>query len=359
VKTSHGLIMDGFVKGSSHSGASQPKIPKITEASNLLNPRIASDRFKTAAQGVHSRAQRSQTLMRSAVKKPAAMAKTANSQIKLPEIKPRTANIDRSRYQRIQSINKDFKVRRFGHGVSAVKPEQHKAVQKAEVGEVVQHQNQHPHQPKGHSISNNSIVNKPLPSLITSASHQQLERMLDEALTKADAHKKTRRGQMPNQSILQKVISAPRWLSIGVSVLIVALVGIFIAMNKVPQVAVGVAATKAHIKAEVPSFTPAGFSFNGPVGYSDGKVSVTYKANDSSNREYSINQTSSNMSSKSLQDKVVPDNIQVQTSVVNGTTVYIYGQSNDAAWVNNGMQYVIKDSANLNSDQILKIANSL
>jgi hypothetical protein len=53
------------------------------------------------------------------------------------------------------------------------------------------------------------------------------------------------------------------------------------------------------------------------------------------------------MSSKSLEDKVVPDNVQVQTSVVNGTTVYIYGENNDAAWVNNGMQYTIKDAASL------------
>jgi hypothetical protein len=49
----------------------------------------------------------------------------------------------------------------------------------------------------------------------------------------------------------------------------------------------------------------------------------------------------------------------VQTSVVNGTTVYIYGQTNDAAWVNNGVQYTVQDKASLNSDQLLKIANSL
>jgi hypothetical protein len=86
---------------------------------------------------------------------------------------------------------------------------------------------------------------------------------------------------------------------------------------------------------------------------------MKFKANDSSAREFTVSQASSKMSSKSLEDKVVPDNVQVQTSVVNGTTVYIYGENNDAAWVNNGMQYTIKDAASLNSDQILKIANSL
>jgi hypothetical protein len=63
---------------------------------------------------------------------------------------------------------------------------------------------------------------------------------------------------------------------------IVGIIAIFIAINKIPQVAVRVAAAKAHISAEVPGYTPAGFSFTNPVAYSDGKVSMKFKANDSS-----------------------------------------------------------------------------
>jgi hypothetical protein len=359
MKSSHGLVMDGFMRDSSGSAPSQPKIHKITEASNLLIPKSASDRLRTAAKDVHSRAQRSQTLMRSAVKKPTAtIAKTANYNLRRPEIKPRIAAIDSGRLNRVQTIEKNQKVRHFGHGVSAIPKQpaqtQQAKEQKAEVGEVV------PRQERAKTASPNakSLVYKPLPSMITSASHQQLERLLDEALTRADAHKKHKRGQMPEQSLLQKALAAPRWLSVGVAVVIVGLLAGFIAMNKIPAVAVRIAAAKAHIAAQVPGYTPSGFSFAGPVSYSDGKVGIQYKANDSSSRAFTISQASSKMSSKSLEDKVVPDNVQVQTSVVNGTTVYIYGQSNDAAWVNNGMQYTIKDGANLNSDQLLKIANS-
>jgi hypothetical protein len=362
MKSSHGLIMDGFMKGGATSDAPQSKIPKITEASNLLIPKAASDRLRTAAQGVHNRAQRSQTLMRAAVKKPAEVAKTANSNFKkVPDFKPRASLIDNSRLNRVQSIDRNQKVRRFGHGISAgmATSVQQKPEQKAEVGEIVSKQSSNMPAVKTPKSSSTSLIHKPLPSMVTSASHQQLERMLDEALTRADAHKKHRRGQLPNQSLMQKALAAPKWLSIGVSVVIASLIAGYIAMNKVPQVAVRIAAAKAHISAEVPGYTPAGFSFTNPVSYSDGKVSLKFKANDSSNREFTISQASSKMSSKSLQDKVVPDNIQVQTSVVNGTTVYIYGESNDAAWVNNGMQYTIKDAASLNSDQILKIANSL
>jgi hypothetical protein len=195
--------------------------------------------------------------------------------------------------------------------------------------------------------------------MVTSVSYQNLERMLDEALTRADAHKKPRRGQMHNQSIFQKIKNAPRWLSFGTVAIILIVLVSYIAMNRVPSVAVKVASTKAHIAAHVPAYVPSGFSFAGPVNYTDGSVSIKFKANDSSNREFTVKQTSSKMSNKSLEDKIVPKDTQVQTSVVNGNTVYIYGQSNDAAWVNNGIQYTIADAANLNSDQLLKIAGSL
>jgi hypothetical protein len=344
--------MDGFMKGGSGSGQSHSKIPKITEASNLLIPKAqkaASTKLKTAAQGVHKGAQRSQTLMRTAVKKPVSLAKITTSQIGRSDIKSRSSRVDNSRLNRVQAIDKNHRVRRFGHGVnpSAVKT----AVQKPEVGEVVSHPPQ--------SKTGASLIHKPLPSMVTSVSHQRLERLLDEALTKADSHKRVRRGHLPNQSIWQKIVNAPRWLSLGTVLVILAVIGVYTAMNRVPQVAVRVASAKAHIDAHLPAYAPSGFAFAGPVSYKDGSVSIKFKANDGSSREFTINQSGSKMNSKSLEDKVVPENTQVQTSVVNGTTVYIYGQSNDAAWVNNGMQYTIKDAASLNSDQLLKIADSL
>jgi hypothetical protein len=345
--------MDGFVRGG--GSGNQGKIPKITEASNLLNAKAASS-IKSAAQGVHQRAQRSQTLMRSAVKKPATLARTVNSGVKQADIRrAKRPQVDQARMARVQTIDKNTKVRRFGHGVHA--PASARASAKgAEEGEVI---SRAPQSSNTKTSSSKSLIHKPLPSMVASASHQQLERMLDEALTRADAHKKGRLGRMPNQSLLQRIKAVPKWMSIGTAVAVAAIVALFVAVNKVPSVAVKVASAKAHVSAQLPGYTPAGFSFSGPVNYSDGKVSIRFKSNDSSNRQFTISQTDSKMSSKSLQDKVVPQDTQVQTAVVNGTTVYIYGQSNDAAWVNNGIQYVVKDGANLNSDQLLKIASSL
>jgi hypothetical protein len=362
VKTSHGIVMDGFVKGSSGSGSSQPKIHKITEASNLLLPKAASTSIRSAAQGMHLRAQRSQTLMRTAVKKPTnAIAKAANTQFKQTNFKSRINNVDRPRFDRASVINKNNKVRRFGHGVNpaviqAKQAPVHQPNQKAVTGEVVSTKTNTAPAAKS---SSTSLIHKPLPSMITSASHQQLERLLDEALTRSNSHKRSRHSQVAKQNLLHKIIDAPRWLSVGTAVVVLSLIVGFIAMNKVPHVAVRVAAAKAHVSASLPGYLPSGFGFAGPVSYGSGNVSINFKANDGSNRQFTLSQTSSKMSSKSLEDKVIPANTQVQTSVVNGTTVYIYGQNNDAAWVNNGTQYTIKDSAKLNSDQLLKIANSL
>jgi hypothetical protein len=341
--------MDGFMKGSSGSSNAPKKIHKITEASNLLGAKAASTKIRSAAQGVHERAQRSQTLMRTAVKKPAIAAKTSIQTRKPDIVRAKGSQIDSSRLARAQSIDKNLKVRHFGHGVSAPAKSQ---VKKAEVGEVL------PKKTEAKAATTKELA-KPLPSMVTSVSHQHLERMLDEALTRADAHKRLKRGHLPNQSLWQKLKNAPRWLTIGATLVVLILLAGYITMSRVATVAVRVAGAKAHVNAKVPAYVPSGFSFVGPVDYHDGSVNVKFKSNDGSDREFTLKQNSSNMSSKSLEDQVVPQNVQVQTSVVNGTTVYIYGQTNDAAWVNNGVQYTVQDKASLNSDQLLKIANSL
>ena len=116
---------------------------------------------------------------------------------------------------------------------------------------------------------------------------------------------------------------------------------------------------RAKINASIPGYTPAGFRFEGPIAYQNGTVLMSFKANGDNERTYTIMQQASNWNSDSLAANIIPASSQVQTSQVKGTTVYIYGDSNDATWVNNGIRYSIKDSAKLNSDQLIKIADSL
>jgi hypothetical protein len=198
-----------------------------------------------------------------------------------------------------------------------------------------------------------------LPSMITSASHQKLERMLDEALTKADAHKKALRYQAARHFWQRPSFLGRRTgMKIGlILVLVLAAIG-FAAWQKMPQLSAKLAGVRAHIAASVPTYKPEGFKLMAPVSTEDGGVIMKYKSA-IDNSGFDISQKQSNMTSANLTQTVVPQGAQVQTSQVGGNTVYIYGQNNDAAWVNNGVLFKIKDNARLSSDQIINIVKSL
>jgi hypothetical protein len=341
LKTSHGLVIDGFVRGNRYSGDASYKTPKIKEASNLLNPSSTKNKLKNTAQNVHKGAQRSQTLMRGIVHKP----QRTKQDVQKPQPKPQSSASNPAREFRAKTLIKNPNVRRFGHV-----PSIDRAAKPASRGEAVN---------KSATAAHTKALVRPLPSLVTSVSHQQLERLLDQALTNADAHKKALHGRLPSQNLWQKFKNAPKWLSVGASLVLVLLVAGFFAWRNVPQIAMKVAATRAHISAQVPGYTPSGFAYASPVNYGDGAVSMKFKASDNGSRTYTLTQKSSGMTSKSLADTTLPKNTQVQTSQVDGTTVYIYGPKNDAVWVNHGMQYKISNEANLNSDQLLKVASGL
>jgi hypothetical protein len=211
--------------------------------------------------------------------------------------------------------------------------------------------------------SNKSVVAatavRPMPSMVTSVSHQHMERLLDQALTYADSHKKSRKAPATSRSLWQRVKQAPRWMSLGSSLAIVALLAGFFIWQNIPQIAMRVAASKAHISASMPAYTPSGFSYTAPINYAKGAITINYKSAGNSARHFAITQESSTMTSRSLAATSIPAQAQVQTAQINGTTVYIYGDKNDATWVNHGVRYTITDRASLNSDQILRIANSL
>jgi hypothetical protein len=98
---------------------------------------------------------------------------------------------------------------------------------------------------------------------------------------------------------------------------------------------------------------------SGPAQAVSGTVNIKYKSLNDEGRVYEINQTPSNLTSSLVGQNVVPKGSPVQTSQVKGNTVYIYGTGNDAAWVNNGVLYKIKDRANLSSDELLDIVKGV
>jgi hypothetical protein len=315
----HNQVIDGFVRSSASSTPSK----KLSSAHKL-----------------HHRTQKAQTLVRGALKKPTAQV-GSHIQRLAPGYNP-------SREVHAKSVSKHSQVKRFGHPVAS-SPTPRQPVIKAEAV---------PRQSGAAVASASTAV--ALPSMVTSASHQKLERMLDLALTRADAHKQALRYHAARH-FWQRPSFLGRRTGLKLSVIIVLLIVAagFVAWQKFPQLSVRLAASRAHISASVPSYKPDGYSLAAPAQAIDGKVLIKYKAVSDAAQGYDISQAPSDMTSTSLANTLSPAGSQMQTSQVGGNTVYIYGSKNDAAWVNNGILYKLSDHANLSSDQIIDIVKGL
>lgn len=342
--------MDGFFTKKSASQTSSVKTLAVKAKAGVA-PIINSSAEavtalrQTTAKTVHRGAQRSKTLVRSAVSKPAAPKPKPNSLFVNPSSRVQASKVNGSRAFRAKSTSKNTKVRRFGGFSSVSRAKQTPAPS--------------PPTPKPAATAPSAPSREVMPSMVTSVSHQHLERLLDQALHRADAHKKALQGKLPGRSWRRRVLDAPRWASLGTAFLIVVVLGAFFAWQNVPQVSMRLASTKSSVNASVPDYTPPGFSFAGPIQYTDGSVTIDFKANSDSARNFKITQEKSTETSPSLAANTLADDSSVQTSQVNGTTVYIYGEQNHATWVNHGVRYTIQDNAKLDTEQILKIADSL
>ena len=286
---------------------------------------------------------------RSRLAKQPVVAKTALGTDRLP------ASADAQRTARARKIRRHHKVIRFGRSSAEMPKNVKSTALKAVSGEVVSRQVNNSGDPPP-SVATATPVT--LPSVM--ASHRQLDKLLDQALRAADAHKQARRGRLANQNLWQKLRRAPRWLSIGSAILAIMTFLGFFAWQNMPDVAMRVAASRSHLNASVPQYTPSGFSFSGPISYSNGLVTIDYTANGDANRSFSISQRASSWDSVSLlANYVVPSGQSYQTFQNKGSTVYIYGTSKGATWVDHGIWYNIKSNAKLNADQLLRIADSM
>lgn len=119
-----------------------------------------------------------------------------------------------------------------------------------------------------------------------------------------------------------------------------------------------VAASQAGFKGTVPSTTPAGYAFHGPITYEKNVIVVSYKSN-SDDRSFKIVQKPTTWSSEALLANYVnKSNMRYQTYNDKGLTVYVM-DSNNAAWVDNGIWYTLVGSSSLSTEQVLAMAASM
>ncbi len=327
---------------------------------------------RQAASAVHHKLQRSHALMRSVVRNPGGKsAKLSSAAVK--EVKLKTRQLPKlvaasvkaptlvpgpslERLERAKTTLRHSRVLRFGRplpsGDSHSKPA---PTSSAKTSRAVAVQ---PVLVTPRLAGATHLNAKPLPSLVTSASHHRLERMLDWALVNADAHKQALHQSTHAHRRLWNRLGWPKWLSLSLISLVVLLAAGFVAYEKVMTVGMQVAKIRSGVQGTMPAYSPAGFKVISPPAYSKGVISLNYKSTDSA-RRFSISERPSNWDSQSLLENYVrTTGEQYQVSQTSGKTVFTYGTTN-ATWVDNHIWYVIQNGAELNADEVGKIANSL
>ena len=281
----------------------------------------------------------SQTLMRSAVKKPAmtplhpAVKQHYPLQAHPSAILPKISvnNIDPKRLHRAKQIGRSANIGRY------------------------------------QSISHQRITPrmKPVPVAVAPAIHvtkpatpSPKNAMFEQALHHAKSHEQPAHKPHKAHKSKAKTHSNHRHFLHSLATLSAVLVigGCIAYVNK-SSVELQLASVRAGFQASAPGYAPAGFQKQATVN-NDGKVAINF-VSPLDKSKFTITQQSSDWNSQTLFDSVVAqNNNSYQTVLSNGRTIYMYGD-NQATWVDGGILYNVGGNAKLSKDQISALASSM
>lgn len=296
----------------------------ISSDSNSHSPQAHSSQHHshTPAATLHSKAQHSTTLRRKSLKKP------------VPSHHAIVGHSSPVKHMDIARPHKNVNIHKFApHPVGALAPKS------VDIGPMT-----HPHVAKAHGLS--AAKAQPLANTLTASDikNQAIKTAV------ANTHKRpSLKGRLRPHHRVAAVLSA--------TFAIVLLGGYFTYLN-MPALSVRVAAVQAGIDANYPNYRPDGYALNGPVSYSDGRVSMNFKAN-GGDQNFTISQSKSGWDSGALLDDYVSPRAgsDYVPYTERGLTIYTFGDN--AAWVNGGILYTIEGDAPLSSTQVRQIATSL
>jgi hypothetical protein len=282
--------------------------------------------------------QRSKTLMRQSVKRPAPVKASKVSISGITDVAKPAANtsqrnhhaVDPARIARAQSIKQSALVRKFNtNHATSVSPIK---------------------QTVSPTITPLAVVPEPAtkqPQLVAGKS----DALLTAGLRNATSHLQT-------PPLVSQKRNKSRFATLALSGVAMLLLGAFIVYQNIPNLTLRYAAERAGVDAQLPNYQPSGFSLSRRVNYTPGQIEVSFTSN-SDDRAFSIVQKESNWNSETLMANYVSDTSdKVQTYIDKGRTIYLFGDSN-ATWVNGGVWYEIRGNSQLTSDQLIRIANSL
>lgn len=311
-----------------------------------------TSRTATPSEPAKQKPQKSQTLMRSAVTKPAPKQPDQSSAKQPFKKHPR---MDFTRFERAAKVTKSGAIQRFNKRNTESLSDQ-------PASRPTQENAKPPARPQPQpatfppSVQPNSASQT---QLAQSAQEAKKSFSIDSALKNATSHEqhyyKNRTGSI--YKVLAGLKSSSRGVRYSLGAVII-LAGVLTAgYFAAPLASVKVASSRSGIAARLPGYTPAGFQLDRSIEYTEGQVALQYDSV-SDGRTFRINKESTEWSTAALRNKFVEEKGLYQTITDNGKTIYIYDDSS-ATWVDNGIWYTIEGASSLNTDQLLRIANSL
>lgn len=176
--------------------------------------------------------------------------------------------------------------------------------------------------------------------------------IFDQVLASARSHE-----QKPlKRTKKQSVKAHRRGLGVSASVLVVVLLGLFIAYQNRASINLQLASAKAGFHATTPSYKPTGYALK-DISSSPGMVNIRYRAPQGNG--IVIGQKESNWDSQTLQQNYLALGDQkYQTHHQSGKTIFTYGK-NQATWVDGGIWYQIQGNATTSSKDLVAIAASM
>lgn len=185
----------------------------------------------------------------------------------------------------------------------------------------------------------------------------QEKSLAEAALERADAHEQPEHTVSTWATIRQRLSTMPQMVTFGLAGLVgIAVLGVswYLAL---PNISMQLAANRSGIDATIPSYQPSGYQMNRSIEYEPGKVQLHYSTL-TDNRSFSIKKTKTDQTSEHLRQYITEHADTHQAISHKGKTVFVYGNGN-AMWIDGGIHYTIQGAYSLNSDQLIRLVESL
>jgi hypothetical protein len=294
---------------------------------------------KVHAHAMHKKHQRSQTLMRTAVKKPVP-AKTEKQPSKpLINSSAKVYHSNPTRELRARHIAQSSLVSKFGNRPGEMRP----IAAPLQVAPA----------PEEPTVTNKSSL------LAGTSVTRPMVNPFQSAIDNSTSHDQPKlKKPKVSHRVAKKLHVSSKFVHIGASAFIVLMLGSYFTYHNLPNLSMKVASTRAGVKGSLPGYKPSGFSMRGPISYQPGQLTVTFQSR-TDDRRFTLTERLTEWNSETLlENHVAVDQKPYQTYKDRGKTIFIYN-GGTATWIDNGVWYEVNGGDSLNSDQLLRIAASL